>query len=338
MKSDQGCRRQATGWIERGLILAGIALAIAAPAAAQRDGRFELGLDLGVVYLGGELRDGDGPISHLRAGLFLTKRFELEGQWSRADTDVDADLDRVLLNAVFNLAPSETGQSYLLVGIGQADLDFEDFVPGDREEHSSTVQVAAGRRFFLGPGSRLAARFEVSLWREQVLDAGSTVNAALTGGLTWRSGAAPPRLGVVGGRAWIDEDGDGQDATGSEPSLPGVSVSISRDGEAAAPPDVTDEEGRYAFAPLEPGVYQLDFSAPAELRIAPGGSPRMVEVTPGGQVEAGLGALRRVRIGLSVEYREGGVEVRIWADRDRDGSYAKTEGLGGIALRLTRDG
>ncbi len=224
----------------------------------------------------------------------------------------------------------------MLAGVGRADLDFEDSVPGDREEHSSTVQVAAGRRFFLGVGSRLAARVEVALWREQVLDAGSTVNASVTGGLTWRSGVVgAARPGLLGGRAWIDENGDGLVAEAGEPPLPGVAVSISRDGEPAAPPASTDEQGRYAFDSLAPGVYRLDFVAPDEFRLAPGGSPREVEVTAGGQVEAGLGVLRRLAIGLSAGWRDGGVGGRVWVDRDGDGAYSVGEGLAGVEMRLT---
>lgn len=189
----------------------------------------------------------------------------------------------------------------------------------------------------LGPASRLAVRFEFALWREQVLDSGSTVNAALTGGLTFRSRTEPvAQLGEIGGRAWIDENGDGLDA--GEPALAGVTVSLSREGEEAAPPATTDEQGRYGFADLEPGGYRLEFGAPAEFGIAPGGSPQDVEVVAGVRTRTDLGALRRVRLGLSVEYRDGGVAGRVWADRDRDGDYAEDEGLGGVPLRLTRQG
>ncbi len=340
MSSDQDCRQTAAGRIRRGLWVAAVALAIVAPAAAQPEGgRFEFGLDVGLVYLGGERTEGTDGITQLRAGLFLTPRFELEGEWSRVDSGINAVLDRTLLNAVFNLARNERGQSYVLAGVGRAELDFDDFLPGDREESSSTVKVAAGRRFFLGPGSRLAVRFEASLWRETVLDAGSTVNAALTGGLTFRSGTEPvARLGEIGGRAWIDENGDGLDA--GEPGLAGVSVSLSRDGEEAAPPARTDEQGRYGFADLDPGLYQLEFAAPPEFRIAPGGSPQEIEVVAGGRAQAGLGALRREWLGLSAGYRDGGVEVLVWADRNRNGSYeeGEDEGLAGIEILLTRLG
>ncbi len=338
MKTYRGTWRQTGQWVTCGLMLLAVALAITSPAAAQSEGgRFELGLDVGLVYLGGERTEGTDGITQLRAGLFLTPRFELEGEWSRVDTGINADLDRLLLNAVFNLAPSERGQSYLLAGVGHAELDFDDFLPGDREESSSTVKVAGGRRFFLGPASRLAVRFEVALWREQVLDAGSTVNAALTGGLTFRSRGEPvARLGEIGGRAWIDEDGDGLDA--GEPALAGVTVSLSRDGEEAAPPATTDAEGRYGFADLEPGGYRLEFGTPAEFEIAPGGSPQDVEVGAGVRTQAVLGALRRTWLGLSVEYREGGVAGRVWADRNRDGQYAADEGLSGVPLLLTRHG
>ena len=337
MRPDQSYRQRAIRRIARRLILVAVALAITAPAAARSQGqRFELGLDVGLAYLGGELEDGTDGIGQLRAGLFLSERFELEGLWSRTETDVQADLDRLLLNAVFNFGLRDRRQSYVLAGVGRADLDFDDSLPGDREERSSTVQVAAGRRFFLGPGLRLAARLELALWREQVLDAGSSVNASLTGGLTWRSGiVGAPQPGLIGGRAWIDEDGDGRDDEGREPPLPGVRVSVARDGEPAAPEAVTDEQGRYAFAPLAPGVYRLEFSAPDEFRVAPGGSPREVEVTAGSRVEAGLGVRRREAVGLSAEWRDGGVGGRVWADRDRDGAYGAGEGLAGIGLQLT---
>ena len=72
----------------------------------------------------------------------------------------------------------------------------------------------------------------------------------------------PDEPASIGDRAWIDLDRDGiQDA--GEPGLPGVTVTLKDDTGAVVATTVTDANGYYLFADVNPGDYTVTF-APAE--------------------------------------------------------------------------
>ncbi len=98
------------------------------------------------------------------------------------------------------------------------------------------------------------------------LQQAATVTNASTD-LTKDFGFAAPR-GVIGGRVWIDADGDGlQDPTG-EPGLPGVTVELLDAGGRVIANVLTGPTGSYAFPGLADGSYAvriLESTLPAGL-------------------------------------------------------------------------
>ena len=74
-------------------------------------------------------------------------------------------------------------------------------------------------------------------------------------------------LGSIGDYVWVDVDGDGiQDA--GEQGLPGVKVTLT-DEDGNVKTTTTDENGKYLFADLVPGKYEVSFEQPADYKYAP---------------------------------------------------------------------
>ena len=70
--------------------------------------------------------------------------------------------------------------------------------------------------------------------------------------------------GRIGDLCWLDLDGDGLQGM-DEPGIPGVQITLLRDGEAVAE-TVSDQYGFYRFSDLYPAAYSLQVNAPAEVK------------------------------------------------------------------------
>jgi hypothetical protein len=161
-------------------------------AAAQIGaGDFEAGFDVGATRIDKELTGDNGADLRVdaRAGRFATDRFEIELQAARANAALDATLDSVLANGVFNFPISGTVVvvPYVLVGIGNAHLDAGGLFEGDVTGSGLAYQAAVGSRFFFGRDSRMGARVELSTLFEDALDE-THQHTSLTAGLLWRIG------------------------------------------------------------------------------------------------------------------------------------------------------
>ncbi|MES1245172.1 MAG: outer membrane beta-barrel protein [Acidobacteriota bacterium] len=170
------------------LIFGSLALG-AAPSQAQQAGNWELGFGLGATRFDSNLdEDNETEVrQEIRGGYFLTDRFELEAQLSRADAVLGATFDAAMLNAVFNFGSSG---AYILAGAGAARLEDVPFSFEEKEgieEQGLAVQAGIGTRLFFGSARRVAVRLEASVLSEELLEErGEHLSA--TAGLVWRIG------------------------------------------------------------------------------------------------------------------------------------------------------
>lgn len=172
-------------------IFGGLMLAAAVPSQAQA-GSWELGFGLGATRFDSNLdQDHETEIrEELRGGYFLTDRFELEAQVSRADAALGATFDAAMLNAVFNFEGRGSAVPYILAGVGAARIEDVPFSFEEKEgieEQGLAVQAGIGTRLFFGASRRVAARLEASVLSEELLeDRGE--HLSVTAGLVWRIG------------------------------------------------------------------------------------------------------------------------------------------------------
>lgn len=168
-----------------------IALLSTAPARAQlQAGDWELGFGLGATRFDTGSGEEEERRSEIRGGYFLTDRFELEAQVSRADALFDATLDTAMVNVVFNFGPHGPAIPYVLAGVGGARIQDAPFFweegAEEVDEEGLAVQAGLGTRIFFG-SSRVAARLEASILSEELLDE-RREHLSLTAGLLWRIG------------------------------------------------------------------------------------------------------------------------------------------------------
>jgi hypothetical protein len=130
----------------------------------------------------------------LRGGYFMTRMFEIEGQFINTDTEItgtggDAEMNLLMVNGVFNFHPTETIIPYFLVGIGRADLEATG-TPGDS---GMAYQFGGGTRWFFGKTQRAALRFDLSFVNEDTdpdptNSAGNKTHTTVAAGFSWRLG------------------------------------------------------------------------------------------------------------------------------------------------------
>ncbi len=157
-------------------------------------GNGEIGFDLGWTWFDSAVTDELGARAIFRGGYHFTKLFELEGQIAcslatdnSTPIETDITLCTQMVNGVFNFH-SQTGNvvSYILGGLGTANLDLDKFFTSDND-NGSAAQVAGGVRFFFGRTKRTAFRLEYSILTEETFDVSST-HTSLVWGFTWRLG------------------------------------------------------------------------------------------------------------------------------------------------------
>ena len=169
--------------------------ALTVPAlAAIEEGNGELGFNYGNTNYDNGNSNADVESSNdlsLRGGYFMTRMFELEGQFINTDTDVavsgvnvgNAEMDVLMVNGVFNFHPRENLTPYFLVGLGRADVEFTG-APGD---DSMAYQFGGGTRWFFGKAQRAAVRFDLAFVNEDTGNVDKT-HTSVAAGFSWRLG------------------------------------------------------------------------------------------------------------------------------------------------------
>ena len=170
-------------------------LAVSAPSyAAIAKGNGEVGFDYGQMSYDSDTNLDSSDNLSLRGGYFMTDLFQIEGQYSTADSktevvpgfDVKASTDVIMVNGVFNFMPKKDINPFVLVGVGQADVSVDDGI--DSISDSGTAyQIAAGSRFFFGKAKRAAFRLDVSMINQDTFDESQT-NTTFAGGFTFKLG------------------------------------------------------------------------------------------------------------------------------------------------------
>ncbi len=164
--------------------------AFTAPVLAGIDeGDGEIGFDYGTTdYDSNTGLDSSDSLS-LRGGYFMTRMFEIEGQFINSDESTfggNVDMDFLMVNGVFNFRPREEIIPYFRVGLGRANVEVSG--PGFNVDDSSLAyQFGGGTRFFFGKSKRAAIRLDLSFVNEDTFDQSST-HTTFAGGFTWRLG------------------------------------------------------------------------------------------------------------------------------------------------------
>jgi opacity protein-like surface antigen len=154
-----------------GLVI--LTLLATTPALAQK-GAFEIGLGGGLTVLDDKLGGDTGLSFDLRAGYFLTDRFEIEIQNFYASSIVEGAFSSYTLNAVYHFEAEEGPVPYILAGVGTADVELDAlFVEGISEE-STALRAAVGGRFGRNRWQRTSIRAELSALNEDSFDSNST--------------------------------------------------------------------------------------------------------------------------------------------------------------------
>ena len=170
-------------------------LVFSAPALAGIEkGQGEVGVDYGQTSYDNDAAEFDSSDSlSLRGGYFFTNLFQLEGQYINSDTTIEdisnvkASTDIMMVNGVFNFMPGKEIKPYVLVGVGQANVDVDVDGVGSVDDSGTAYQIGAGSRFFFGKAKRAAFRFDVSMINQDTFEDTQT-NTTVAGGFTFRLG------------------------------------------------------------------------------------------------------------------------------------------------------
>ncbi len=160
------------------------------PALAGIDeGNGEIGFDYGNTDYDDNTGLGSSDSLSLRGGYFMTRMFEVEGQFISSDESTfgaDVDMNFLMVNGVFNFHPTDEIVPFFMVGVGRANVDVS--APGFNQDDSSLAyQFGGGSRFFFGKSKRAAIRVDLSWVNEDTFDQSST-HATFAGGFSWRLG------------------------------------------------------------------------------------------------------------------------------------------------------
>lgn len=156
------------------------------PAAAQQ-GDFEVGAGLGFMELDDKLGGDSGLSADLRIGYFVTDRFQLEIQNTRASSILSGSFDALTLNAIYHWDRKTRIVPYVLVGAGRADVDLDDFFGERPDDDGTALRAAVGARFWLGSKERASLRVEFGALNEDSFGEDST-HLGLTSSFSWRFG------------------------------------------------------------------------------------------------------------------------------------------------------
>jgi opacity protein-like surface antigen len=165
-----------------------------APALAEiGQGNGEIGFDYGSTDYDSDTGLDSSDSLSLRGGYFMTRLFQIEGQYISANsktdvlgTEIEASTDIMMVNGVFNFHPKKEITPYVLVGVGRADVAL-DMTGASTDDSSMAYQIAAGSRFFFGKSKRAAFRVDLSRVSQDTFDE-TTTNTTFAGGFSWRLG------------------------------------------------------------------------------------------------------------------------------------------------------
>lgn len=174
------------------VMVACFALTVPALAAIQ-EGNGEVGFDYGNTDYDNNTGIDSSDSMSLRGGYFMTRLFEIEGQFVNADdstnmvgTTVNTDMNLLMVNGVFNFHPREEIIPYVRVGLGRADLEVSSPIL-TADDSSMAYQFGGGTRFYFGKEKRAAFRVDLSWVTEDTFDQSST-HTTFAGGFAWRLG------------------------------------------------------------------------------------------------------------------------------------------------------
>ena len=176
------------------LALLGLFVFSAPALAGIGQGQGEVGVDYGSTSYDSDTGLDSSDSLSLRGGYFFTNLFQLEGQYISSDSNseelgnaVTASTDIMMVNGVFNFLPGKEIKPYVLVGLGQANVDVDVQGLGSVDDSGTAYQIGAGSRFFFGKTKRTAFRFDVSMINQDTFE-DATTNTTVSGGFTFRLG------------------------------------------------------------------------------------------------------------------------------------------------------
>ena len=140
--------------------------------------------------------------------------------------------------------------------------------------------------------------------------------------------AEPVKLGRIGDRVWVDENGDGKEDPDEKTGVPGVTVVIKdKDGNEVTR-TVTDENGNWKVD-VEPGEYTVHYEPGDRTPSDKEQVERTITIKPGEEnFDVDLGILP-----------SGSVGDRVWNDEDGDGEQGEDEkGLENVVVLVSREG
>lgn len=162
---------------------------LAVPAVAGIDeGNGEIGFNYGNTNYDSETNVDSSTDLSLRGGYFMTRMFEIEGQFINTDADIegssaDAEMNLLMVNGVFNFHPRDNIVPYFMVGLGRADME-----TGGASDDSMAYQFGGGTRWFFGKAQRAALRFDLALVNEDTGTTGNKTHTSVAAGFSWRLG------------------------------------------------------------------------------------------------------------------------------------------------------
>ena len=150
-----------------------VTLVTAPPALAQK-GSFELGAGIGLTSLDEKLGGDSGASLDLRAGYFVTDRFEIEIQSAYASSIVEGSFSAYTLNAVYHFDVEGDFVPYLLAGVGEAQASIDRLFAPSIEDDGTALRAAIGGRFEIGQPGGMFSRAEISGLSEDSFDDDAT--------------------------------------------------------------------------------------------------------------------------------------------------------------------
>jgi opacity protein-like surface antigen len=150
-----------------------VTLVTASPVLAQK-GSFELGAGIGLTSLDDKLGGDSGASLDLRAGYFVTDRFEIEIQSAYASSIVEGSFKAYTLNALYHFDVEGDFVPYLLAGVGEAQASIDHLFAPSIEDNGTALRGAIGGRFEIGQPGGVFSRMELSALNEDSFDEDET--------------------------------------------------------------------------------------------------------------------------------------------------------------------
>ena len=143
------------------------ALMSASPAIAQK-GSFDIAAGVGLTTLDDKLGGDSGASFDLRAGYFVTDRFEIEIQSAHASSILEGSFSAHTLNAVYYFDTEGDFAPYI------ADAESDRLFTAGIEDAGTALRAALGGRFEIGQPGGAFSRAEISVLSEDSFDDDAT--------------------------------------------------------------------------------------------------------------------------------------------------------------------